>query len=886
MSLFHLKWLLGSLTILLLLGALILAGSRPQGTLRRLILKWNLLFIVGAISLISFFYLHTYEHQYQKRTVQVEQEFLAQAKQQIRQRATFIHTWIIDENTNAEEQLKQRLRTVVEQAIATATHLVDQYQSTMSNAQLTQIVVEALRPLRFSGGRGYLFATRLDGIELLFADRPEFEGQNMLPLQDRDGVYYVQEMIKLCQQRGGGFVNYRISKPGSGSWDHRKTAYVKYFAPLNCFIGTGEYSDDFALEIQQKIIDKLDHLAIDNSISIFGANYGGLSLFGPGKDKNVLNVQDQRGTFVVRALIRTARMGGGFVRYQMPSTLTQNNYEKISYCMPVKTWNGYIGAGINLEHVANNIAMSQADLEQNIRQQILHAAAFIPLIAIFLWYVGRRFSATIENNVNTLEDSLHSAVSNNQLIDVTLINFDEFIAIGQATNDMLDMRRQAEQNLEWLAHYDPLTGLVNRHYAVESLETLQRKQQPGASLWLFMVDLNRFKHINDAYGHSTGDHVLETMAQRLQSLEPAPLLTARLSSNEFIFVVDLPTTTAADNMAKALRQKIRLPISHKGFNLQVDCSISGVAFAQNNISELLHKADITIRLVRADRTHENYLLHDLNLDKTFRKMEQLEKDLRQALLQPQQFELHFQPIWNLNEQTLKGFEALVRWHHPTNGMISPEEFIPLAEQKGMIVSLGKIIFDRACQTLAHWLKLYPQLCNESLRLSVNMAPQQFVANQFIEDVQTTLERYTIPPNMLCIEITETSLMENPELAIQRIQSLKQMGITIAIDDFGTGYSSLSYLNQFEVDTVKIDRSLVKNIDQQHAVERISAAIISLSHDLNLQVTAEGIETEGQLQQLRQLNCDTIQGFLISKPLTAKNAEKLLKQRTLPWSEIN
>ena len=885
MSLFHLKWLLGSLAIFFLLSALVLAGNRPQGTLRRMILKRNLLFIIGTISLISFFNLQTYEQQYQRRTLAIEQELLTQAKQQIQQRATFIHHWILDENTHAEEQLKQKLVTIVDQAVATASHLVEQYQSTLSETQLTQLIVEALRPMRFNHERGYLFATRLDGTALLFADRPEFEGRNMLPLKDRDGVYYVDEMIKLCRQHGGGFVNYRISKPGSGSWDHRKIAYVSYFSPLNCYIGTGEYSDNFALEIQQTIIAKLDHMATHHSLNIFAANYGGLSLFGPGKGQNVLHIQDKNGTFVVKELISKAKGGGGFVRYQMPPELAQNNYEKISYCLPVEAWNAYVGAGINLDHVAENIAVSRTELEQNIHRQILQATAFIPFIALFLWYIGRRLSATIENNVMTLEESLHTAVSDNQPINLDLINFDEFITIGQATNDMLEQRQQAEQNLEWLAHYDPLTGLINRHYAVKSLEIIRRKQQSVEALWLFMIDLNRFKHINNAYGHSTGDHVLETIAQRLQSLEPVPLLTARLSSNEFIFVVDLSTTTA-DKMANALRQNIRLPISHEEFNLQVDCSISGIPFAQNNVSELLHKADITIRLVKANRTHENYLLYDEPLDQTICKMEQMEKDLRQALLQPQQFELYFQPIWHLSTQTLKGFEALVRWHHPNLGMVSPAEFIPLAEQKGMIVSLGKIIFDRACQTLAHWLQLHPQLGGEPLRLSVNMAPQQFVTDQFIEEVLTTLEHYAVPPDMLCIEITETSLMDDPELAIQRIQSLKKIGITIAIDDFGTGYSSLSYLSQFEVDTVKIDRSLVKNIDQNHSVERISAAIISLAHDLNLQVIAEGIETEGQLQQLRQLNCDAIQGFLISKPLTAKNAEKLLKQRTLPWSEID
>ncbi|MCD6527248.1 MAG: EAL domain-containing protein [Desulfuromonas sp.] len=885
MSLFHLKWILGTLTVLLLLGAVVLTGSRPRGSLRRLFMKWNLLFIIGMASLFLFSNVQTYQHHYQKRTLQLEQELLVQAQQQIKQRATFIHNWILHENSGAEEDLKLNLKTISAQSIATASHLVDRYQDSLSETQLTQLVIEALRPLRFNNGRGYLFATRLDGTALLFADRPQLEGQNLLDQKDSDGVYYVQEMISLCRQQGEGFVSYRISKPGSDSCDHRKIAHVRYFPPLDCYIGTGEYLDNFEQDIQQKIFDKLDHLATDHSLSIFAASYAGVSLFGPGKGKNVLHVQDQNGIFVVKELIRTARGGGGYVRYQMPNELTQNGYEKISYCLPLKGWNSYIGAGINLDHVAQNIALSRADLQQSIRRQILQSAAIIPFIVLFLWYVRRRFSATIENSVNILKDSLHAAVSNSQHVDLNRINFDEFLTIGRETNNMLDQRRQAEQKLEWIAHNDPLTGLTNRHYAVESLKALQRQLHSGSSLWLFMFDLNRFKHINNAYGHKAGDHVLKTMARRLLTLKPTPLLTARLSSNEFIFAVNLSNTTTAEQIATTLRQEIRQPISYKEFSLQLDCSISGIPFAQNDINELLHKADIAIRLVKPDRTYNNFLLYDEQLDQKIRKMEQLEKALRHALLHPEQFELHFQPIWNLETQTLKGFEALVRWHHPNLGMVSPGEFIPLAEQKGMIVTLGKIIFDRACETLARWLQLHPQLANEALRLSVNMAPQQFVTDQFTEEVQSALERYAIPPDMLCIEITETSLMENPELAIQRIQSLKKMGITIAIDDFGTGYSSLSYLSQFEVDTIKIDRSLVNTIDQEHTVKRIAAAIINLSHDLNLQVVAEGIETQEQLQQLRQLNCNAVQGFLIARPLRQQDAEKLLAQRTLPWSEI-
>ena len=884
MTLLHLKWLIGSLSVLFSLLIVMFSSNRKKATLLSIIVKRNLFIIGGIICTISFISIQTYEQQYQNRTQQIEQEMLEHAKQQIQQQALFIRSWIVNENKHAAERLHQQLQTTVTQATTTATHLVNQYQDTMSKAQLSKLVTDTLRPLRFNHDRGYIFATRLDGTTLLFNDHPELEGQNMLAFQDENGVYYVQEMVKLCREHGEGFVNYSISKPGSNSTNNRKIAYVAYFPPLDCFIGTGEYLDDFTAETKQIAIDRLHHLALGHSISIFGASYAGISLFGPGKGQNVINVQDQNGIFVVKELIHAAKQGGGFVQYQMPDKVTQNNYNKISYCLPIDGWQSYIGVGINLDYVTQSIAQSRNDLHKNITQQILQTAAFIPFIALFMWYVGRRFARNIEHNLATLKTSLHTAIVDNQPIDCSTICFDEFIAIAKSTNSILDQRRKTEQHMEQLAHFDQLTGLANRHWAGHCLEKLIQ-QQTTSPLWLFMFDLKRFKHINNAYGHRVGDHVLQTIAERIKLLQPKPLLTARLSSNEFIIVVEAEPDMTEQQIINNLKQSIRQPIQHQEFQLQTDCYISGVPLVQSSVSELLNAADITLRLVKTDNTDRDCLIYNEQLEQTIRKMEQMEEALRYAIQHPQQFELYFQPIWHLQNRILKGFEALVRWHHPTLGMVSPAEFIPLAEQKGLIVPLGKIIFDRACSTLSNWLKLYPQLNDKPLQLSVNMAPQQFITDHFIAEIKATMEYYSVPPGMLCFEITETSLMENPELAIERIKSLKEMGITIAVDDFGTGYSSLSYLDQFAVDTVKIDKSMIDNIVQEYSVQRICSAIISLSHDLNLQVVAEGIENEEQLQQLCILNCDAVQGFLIAKPLTEQKATSVLAQRVLPWSDI-
>ncbi|MDY0189538.1 MAG: EAL domain-containing protein [Desulfuromonas sp.] len=883
MMLFHLQWLLAALSIGCLAGAIFIAGNRVRAPFRQRVLKLNILLVVGAIGLISFFNLHSYEQQYLEHSQLVEQELLEQAQELIKQRATLLQAWIADEDQQAEKQLKEQLQDVVLQAIDTATHLINTYHTTMNQQQLEKLVLDALR---HNNGHNSLFALRLDGTLLLRSDHHSSADADSDQSNNDDSLFCTTEIIERYRQQGEGFIQSCIDQSSCASGSKRKISYVHYFEPLDCFFATTELCQDFTAQRQQEMfakLDKLDKLDKDQKLTIFGASYSGISLFGPAKGENVLDVQDLNGVFVVKELIKQARQGGGFVRYSMPGSVINTSYPKLSYCLPIKDWNGYIGAGINLDNVALSIATSKRDLEATIYQQLLRSICFLPLIIVMLWYIGRRFSATIEKSMTHLSHALHTAVSDNQPIDLNKICFAEFITIGKAANEMLDQRNEAEKATRWLAHYDPLTSMVNHHYAVQCLERLRQETASDNKLWLFILRVDRLKYINNTFGHEAGDHVLRTVAQRMTQLETKPLLAARLSSSEFILVIELKKG-GAEQMAITLREQIAPRISYDNFSLQTDCCIGCVPFSNDEVNELLIKANITLNLVRDNKSLDNFLVYDELLDQNVQKAQKLERDLRRAIEQPQQFVLNFQPIWDINKSCLVGFEALTRWHHPTKGIISPEVFIPLAEQKGLIVRLGEIIFEQACITMARWLSQHPRLANDTLRMSVNMAPQQFITDGFIEHTIHILERYGIPNNKLCIEITETSLMENPELAITRIRTLNELGIRISIDDFGTGYSSLSYLNQFMVNTVKIDRSLVMNIDSNKTVESISAAIINLAHDLNLHVVAEGIETVQQLDKLHQLGCDSIQGYLLGKPMPEDEAEQLIIQHALIWPE--
>lgn len=440
-------------------------------------------------------------------------------------------------------------------------------------------------------------------------------------------------------------------------------------------------------------------------------------------------------------------------------------------------------------------------------------------------------------------------------------------------------RRLVEKRLEWLALYDELTRLANRSYLYQHLESLLQEPDKAQRCWLYMLDLDRFKNINDNYGHAIGDQLLVGIGKRLNHfVEHNGGFVARLSGDEFIYISDTTLTSTPHQVAEQLIALVTEPVICSNIQLAVRTSIGVVPVCGNSSSEVLRKADMAMYEAKRHKT-VTYQIYDDVMDVELRQQLRLEEDLKRGLQQPEQFTLHYQPIWNLATRQLYGFEALIRWNHPQLGWIAPDRFIPIAEETSMIVPLGRLILDRACCDLQHWLEHYPHLSEQPFRVSVNVAPQEMMTTNFVENACRITERYQVPPRNLCFEITETTVMEDPQLAIERIRRLKELGYFLSMDDFGTGYSSLSYLNQFEVNTIKLDRSLINEIDQGGTSKKVSDAIIRLSHELNFKVVAEGVETADQLTMLRNLQCDYIQGYLTGRPVPAAEVDAILEQRT-------
>lgn len=436
-------------------------------------------------------------------------------------------------------------------------------------------------------------------------------------------------------------------------------------------------------------------------------------------------------------------------------------------------------------------------------------------------------------------------------------------------------RKQAEELLLYNAFHDALTDLPNRSLLMERLDSalVRTKQSSTFRFAVLFLDLDRFNVINDSLGHLVGDRLLMAISYRLDATLSATDFMARLGGDEFVILLEnVAGIEDAIICANRIFQALRPAFLLEGRDIFMTASIGIVLSSPtyNQPLELLRDADIAMYRAKA-QGKARYEVFNSDMHLEVLKRLHLESDLRKAL-EHQQFILHYQPIVALTSGKLVGFEALVRWQHPLRGLISPTDFIPIAEETGLILTIGLWVLRTACRQVKVWQTQVPSAA--SLKMSVNLSAQQLREPGLIEQVDQVLAETWLDGSSLTLEITESMLIENTETVIRLLDQLRSRAIQINIDDFGTGYSSLSYLHRFPIHALKIDRSFVHSLaDQTHP--NIAEIIIMLTHQLGLTAIAEGIETETQLYRLRALGCELAQGYLLSEPLTAQAAEQLL-----------
>jgi diguanylate cyclase (GGDEF)-like protein len=438
-----------------------------------------------------------------------------------------------------------------------------------------------------------------------------------------------------------------------------------------------------------------------------------------------------------------------------------------------------------------------------------------------------------------------------------------------ATFEDITEWEEAQQQIFHMARHDALTNLPNRALFRERLERALHAAKRGDLLAVLCLDLDHFKEINDSLGHPVGDALLKEVARRLSSSMSEQDTVARLGGDEFAIVLFRhgSDAAAASALAGRLVEEIAAPYDVGGHHLVIGVSI-GVSLAPedgNNPDQLLKNADLALYRAKADG-RGTYRFFEAGMDARAQARRLLELDLRMAVRRDE-FEVHYQPIVDVSRERTVSFEALVRWRHPQRGPIAPLNFIPLAEETGLIVQLGETVLRKACKEAAGW--------SDEIGVAVNLSPVQFKNPNLVSSVKSALEDSGLAPCRLELEITESVLLQNSEATLATLHELRSHGVRISLDDFGTGYSSLSYLRSFPFDKIKIDRSFVQDLASRDDSMAIVRAVTGLGRSLGIVTTAEGVETAEQFELLRQEGCTQVQGYLFSKPRPAGDVPQML-----------
>ncbi len=560
---------------------------------------------------------------------------------------------------------------------------------------------------------------------------------------------------------------------------------------------------------------------------------------------------------------------------EIVDAMVQNSFERICQSSTDAVARWIAGEGIE---VTNNAARETSKIFGELAAH--RAASLGEVTRRSLWWrnvmadVLRDCAAKYEVSSEALAEALNMLQLS---LEFSLIRVCERFESERRRVDEELTRR--EEELAFLATHDPLTGLPNRTLILDRVEQMLarsiRNQAPVAALF---IDVDNFKSINDTLGHGVGDELLCAVAARLGGVVRHADALGRLGGDEFVVIAEELSLAAgpelvAERLLDALKHPFKLG-EEEETRLTVTASIGIAAGPRVSAEELLRDADIAMYRAKWDGKNR-YAVFESGMQDTVQNRMELDMDLREAL-EKEEFFLAYQPTFTLTDMTPTGVEALIRWQHPTRGIVQPDAFIPLLEETGLIVEVGRWVLSEACRQGAAWRRAgYP------IVMAVNVSARQLDTDELIADIEGALANSGLEPAALTIEITETTLMRNIEETIRRLGEIKQLGVRIAIDDFGTGYSSLAHLQQFPVDALKIDRSFISGLRHNKEGETLIRTLVQLGKALSIETFAEGIEQHHELSLLRDEDCDNGQGFLFARPLDAAAIEAFFQRSGTP-----
>ncbi len=547
-----------------------------------------------------------------------------------------------------------------------------------------------------------------------------------------------------------------------------------------------------------------------------------------------------------------------------------------------------------LEQVSNRLNSIIQDAKRRIAVAWLILAGTVIVLLVLSVIVAVHLVRVVTNPINTLVNATRMIASGNLGYRIDRVEKDEFGELAAHFNSMslslkdgyakleqeIAERKKSEKQHAYDAFHDALTGLPNRALFMDRLEHVltASHRRPGAPYYaVLFLDMDRFKVINDSLGHTIGDQVLIAVGHKLADCIRPGDTVARLGGDEFAILLENITELGHTvEVAERIKKKLSIPIDIKGHEVFASVSI-GITLGTERYErseQVLRDADIAMYEAKG-QGKSSYEIFDAKMHANIMDRMQLETDLRKAI-DLKEFTLYYQPIMNLKTQQLTGFEALVRWNHPKRGLIYPLEFIPLAEENNLIYPIGEWILREACRELKLLQTQHPTV--PPLTMSINISRKQFGREDLADKLSGYLAEFGVDPHTLALEITESMIMQNVDVAIKTMKQLRTMGVQLHIDDFGTGHSSLSYLHQFPVNALKIDRSFINRLSADGTNNEIITSIITLAKSLNCDVIAEGVEMEHQLSNIQELRCGYGQGFLFARPMAFPAIENWMQKQ--------
>ncbi|OMH30429.1 hypothetical protein BGP75_18835 [Motiliproteus sp. MSK22-1] len=837
------------------------------------------LFLVALIG-IGGFWIHAEFDAQDKANKKFVESYLESQKSRLREEVVRVRDYLLREKEKAEALLKAQLKRRTEEAHGIATGIYQKNKDRLTNQQISELILEALRHQRFNQGRGYYFINSLDGRTVLYPLKPENEGKYPQEVFGPNGIKIVADLVDLAETEGKGFINYRWYQPGDVSRLYKKYSYINTFKPLGWFIGTGDYLEPFEENLQQEIFKDIAEISYgsDGEGYFFINSYLGDLFVTNGKyyggSRNIWDAEDVRGKKVVQENARLAQEnpGGGFNRYVWLKP-NGTEAEKLAFVLGMDEWDIFIGTGTYLDTIEQEIDSNRERLAQQLRARISGALVLIVIalvaISFAIFLIGRKLAL----NFRLFQRAFNHSVDHRVPIDESAVFFNEFKSLARGANDMVvGLNNQAEE-LRQRAFYDHLTALPNRLHGASHLEEMiQLAHQQKAKLALLFIDLDNFKEINDTLGHSAGDEVLCVVSDRLIAAVRQDDKVARLGGDEFTITTGvLHKRQAAERIAQKVLSVFEKPIKLGHNEVYVYASIGISLYPEDGLDTeiLLRNADSAMYEIKG-KGKNGYCFYVPSMTEAVTSRVALGEALREAI-EKQQFVLYYQPQIDVATGVVIGAEALLRWQHPEQGVVCPGQFISYAESSGQIEQIGAWVLREACERIAAWKDQGVSL----KKLAVNVSGIQIHRRSLGKFVPGLLRETGCDPRVLELELTESVLMEEPEMSVKELKQLQEMGVSIAIDDFGTGYSSLSYLKQLHVDKLKIDRSFVSELHLNDSDRAIIRAVIALGRSLGLTVVAEGVENEEQLAFLKAEGCCQAQGYCLSKPLPEKDFLRFL-----------